>query len=88
MGVHDAVKNLFPPLRREARVEFLRTALTFLSVRDPFLRLLSAYRDKLTLEYQNTRQDGEIMAQDKRGPYQRFLHFNFGLLTRSVFIST
>jgi hypothetical protein len=47
-------------------------------VRDPFLRLLSAYRDKLTLEYQNTRQNGEIMAQDKRGPYQIFLYFNFG----------
>jgi hypothetical protein len=57
-------------------------------VRDPFLRLLSAYRDKLTLEYQNTRQDGKIVGQDKRGPYQRFLYFNFGLLTKSVFIST
>jgi hypothetical protein len=50
------VKRLFPPLRREARETFLRTALTFITVRDPFERLFSAYKDKLTTEYRKNRE--------------------------------
>jgi hypothetical protein len=50
------VKRLFPPLRREAREAFLRTALTFITVRDPFERLFSAYNDKLTTEYRKNRE--------------------------------
>jgi hypothetical protein len=50
------VKRLFPPLRREAREAFLRTALTFVTVRDPFERLFSAYNDKLTTEYRKNRE--------------------------------
>jgi hypothetical protein len=55
MAVHETVKRLFPPLHREVRMRFLRTALTFLTVREPFTRLLSAYNNKLTTEYDQNR---------------------------------
>ena len=40
---HRAVGNLFPSLRGAARAAFLRSGTTFLVVRDPFERLVSAF---------------------------------------------
>ena len=62
LAVHETVKRLFPPLHREAREEFLKKALTFITVREPFVRLLSAYNNKLRREYEDNRQEGDQMA--------------------------
>ena len=47
--VHGLNKKVCPPLYGEEREEFLTTGLSFIVVRDPFQRLLSAYLVKTTL---------------------------------------
>ena len=44
---HQAVGRKFPPLEGRERQKFLKTGTSFLVVRDPFERLVSAYLDKL-----------------------------------------
>ena len=44
---HRAAGKKFPPLFGRERRKFLRTGTTFLVVRDPFERLVSAFLDKL-----------------------------------------
>ena len=48
--VHGLNRKVCPPLFGEEREEFLNTGLSFIVVRDPFQRLLSAYLVKTTLE--------------------------------------
>ena len=68
---HRAVGRKFPPLSGPERRRFLKTGTTFLVVRDPFERLVSAYLDKLA----KLNPDPEI--QPKRRQIARYIKTKF-----------
>ena len=76
-AVHSLNRKVCPPLYGQEREEFLNTnGLSFIVVRDPFQRLLSAYLVKTTLEisteeifflYSRTNSIENIQLNQKNG---------------------
>ena len=68
---HRAVGRKVPPLSGRERQKFLKTATTFLVVRDPFERLVSAYLDKLA------KLNPDPRIQPKRRQIARYIKNKF-----------